>query len=268
MDDVVNESNPNRVGSSKHASYVQRDKLASAIIGLSLSDAMLEHVWETDSAKAMLDCISNVFQSYTLLNKLRARREFCTVAMKVGEKMLTYINRVQQLGSVLKSMNVKIDSKEMAMAIPNGLPQKYENIITTLDALGDNSDSFTLETVKSRLLQEEQRREQRRGYQTEQALYRKAVKSAQTRRNPIICFHCNRRGNAEDGCWDKHLALRPKYPPSRDSVQRQALVANTKEAKDGTEENLVCLLENTIVQLSSPTWYIDSGTSSHMTPDR
>lgn len=72
---------------------------------------MLEHVRKTDSAKAMLDYISNVFQHHTLQNKLRAIREFYTAAMRVGEKMLTYFNRVQQLGLLLKSMNVHINRK-------------------------------------------------------------------------------------------------------------------------------------------------------------
>lgn len=58
-------------------------------------------------------------------------------------------------------MDVEIDGNEMAMTTLNGLPVQYEILITALDALGDENKSFTLDTVKSQLLQEEQRREMR-----------------------------------------------------------------------------------------------------------
>ena len=101
----------------------------------------------------MLESIVYMFQKHTILDKLRARREFYTVTMQANEKMLTYINRVVHLSSILKSMSVQMDSEEISMAVLNGLPQKYDNIVTALDALGHES-TFTLEFVKSRLLQE------------------------------------------------------------------------------------------------------------------
>lgn len=53
-------------------------------------------------------------------------------------------------------MGVDIDSQEMTSAILNGLPSQSECIITTLDALGQKSEVFTLDIVKSRLFQEGQ----------------------------------------------------------------------------------------------------------------
>lgn len=53
------------------------------------------------------------------------------------------------------------DGQDMAVAILNGLLEQYENIITALDALGDDRKCLTLELVKSRLLQKEQRRDVR-----------------------------------------------------------------------------------------------------------
>ena len=56
-------------------------------------------------------------------------------------------------------MKVNIDDGEMAVAMLNGLPERFYPLITALDALGDDK-TFTLEFVKSRLLQEEQRYQQ------------------------------------------------------------------------------------------------------------
>ena len=51
--------------------------------------------------------------------------------------MLVYINRVRQMATVLTSMGVNIDDKEMAMAVLNGLPSSFQTLITALDAIGD-----------------------------------------------------------------------------------------------------------------------------------
>ncbi len=47
------------------------------------------------------------------------------------------------------------------MAVLNGLPERFDSLICALDALGNDNDTFTLEFVKSRLLQEEQRMKMR-----------------------------------------------------------------------------------------------------------
>ncbi len=135
--------------------WIRKDKTARMTIGLTLSDEMLKNVCHTVTALEMWQEICNVHQRHTLLNKLAARRDFYTATMKSGEKMLVYINRVRQMASVLESMGVAIDDKEMAMAVLNGLPKRFETIITALDAIGDDDPSFTFDKVRSRLLQEE-----------------------------------------------------------------------------------------------------------------
>lgn len=55
-------------------------------------------------------------------------------------------------------MGVESDSQKLDMVILNRLSPQFKSIITTLDALGENSELFTLDVVKGRLLKEEQRR--------------------------------------------------------------------------------------------------------------
>ena len=54
-------------------------------------------------------------------------------------------------------MGVEIGDKEMDMDVMNSLLSKYDSLIVALDALGNEDRIFTLDFVKSRLLQEEQR---------------------------------------------------------------------------------------------------------------
>lgn len=122
---------------------------------------MLKYFQGATIAKKMFENIHNFLQRHTLLYKLRAHRKIHTVEMRAGERVLSYIDRVQHLGSVLRSMDVDTDGGDMAMVILIGLPIQFEIVITALDAIGDENESFTLNLVKSRLLQEKQRREMR-----------------------------------------------------------------------------------------------------------
>lgn len=110
---------------------------------------MLEHVRECTTAKGMLHKITNLFQRHTLLYKFRARRKFYTIEMNRNKEILTNINRVQQPGTILKSMEVDIHGKGMTMAILNGLPSQYKILVTTLDAIEDGEDLFSMKIVKS-----------------------------------------------------------------------------------------------------------------------
>ncbi len=77
--------------------WIRKDKTARMIVGLTLSDEMLENVSHTSTALEMWEEICNVHQRHTLLNKLAARRDFYNATMKQGEKMLVYINRVRKM---------------------------------------------------------------------------------------------------------------------------------------------------------------------------
>ncbi len=99
-----------------------------AIIGLSLSDEHLEHVRDVSTPKDMWQCIVNIFERHTLLNKLAARRRFYTSTMQEDENILAFTNRIRQLASTLKSMGVNIDDKEMAVLnrLPETLQQSHQ----------------------------------------------------------------------------------------------------------------------------------------------
>lgn len=229
VDSVRFQPNTFQEGSPEYLQWIQCDKLASAVTGLSLSDDMLEHVRGVTSGKEMYEYICILFQRHTLLYKLRARRDFYTVKMNSGEKLSSYINRVQQLGQMLKAMDVNIDRKETAMAILNGLAPQYENIITTRDALGDDSSGFTLYVVKSQPLQEEERRDMSHINASEPVLFssnRFDFHPAQTH----FCSYCKRRGHTDDRCWDENPSLRHKqYNRPQTSQKVQAFLADTNK---------------------------------------
>ena len=202
--------------SDDRRTWLRGDNKAKAIIGFSLSDEYLEHVRDFETAKQMWEAIPKVFERHTLLNKLAARRRFYIVTMQNNEKMLAYINRVKQLAARLKSMNVDIDDKEMALVVLNGLLARFESLIEALDALGSEDRIFSLEFVKSRLLQEEQRAEMKEKPSSshKDSAHMNRVPGTGRPSRDMHCTNCSRSGHIASYCWGKDINGRRPTPPS------------------------------------------------------
>ena len=237
---IIESEVPDVSDSDDRRTWLRDDNKAKAIIGLSLSDEHLEHVWDCETAKQMWEAILNVFERHALLNKLAARRRFYTVTMQNNEKVLAYINRVKQLAARLKSMNVEIDDKEIAMAVLNGLPARFESLIVALEALGSEDKMLSLEFVKSRLLQEEQRAEMKdrpSSSNKDSALMNRVPSIGRTNRD-MQCTHCRRSGHTASHCWGKDNNGRRPPPPcfykSRKNQDRKpaAFVSHERDEKN------------------------------------
>lgn len=90
-----------------------------------------------------------------------------------------------------------------------GLLTKVERLIVAIDAVADN-EKLTLEFIKSRWLQEEQRMLHRKlsssGTHLDSALLNKSCSRARREFS-----HCRRAGHLVSRCWNKYLHLRPNH---------------------------------------------------------
>lgn len=252
-------------------SWTSKDNKAMAIIGLSLSDSHLEHVGEVKSALEMWKTIMDIFERHTLLNKLNARRKFYTATMSEDESVLSFITRIKHLASTLKGMNVSIDDAEMAMAVLNGLPDRFDSLICALDALGNDDESFSLDFVKKRVLQEEQRMKTRTDGVVAKAETEALVTSRAPggRRRPK-CDFCGKIGHITDRCYKQFPHLAPAgWSQPRSS--HPSVAAHMSDAHDADESEMhICLscVADTEGLKDSSIWVVDSACTSHMTFER
>lgn len=234
---------------------------------------MLEYVREASSAKELNDNMISAFQRHTLLNKLRVRRAFYIVETKHGEKLISYLNLVQQFSLVLKSMEVEIDNKSVSLAILKRLLTTYEYIITTLNKLENDNAPFRLDLVKIRLLQEEQHRDVRLAASTDTALFGSSEKqSHKTSSRPLTCSYGKRRGQLEETCWDKFPSLRARGSQGGSLDQAgQSFPASDVATSDGRNpvkvEKIVSLIALNESKAGCDERYIESCTSGHTTYD-
>lgn len=195
LDDVITDEGP-PTEVDKLEKWKKRDAKAKAVIGLTLSDDHLDHVRGVSTAAEMWNAITNVFQRRTLMNIVRARRDFYSAQMGDDERVLVYINRVRQLAADLKSMDVAVEDEDVAMSILSGLSERFEPLIVAIDTMTGDRE-LTLEFVKSRLLQEEQRLIDRGDISNRPD---SALVSKYENRN---CSYCKRNGHTEPYCWKK-----------------------------------------------------------------
>jgi len=258
LDDMLDEDGkPTDAETRELAVWKRRDTKASAIIGLTLESEQLEHVSGCKTTAEMWSTLQGVFQRKSVMNKMKARREFHTVAMNVGEGMLGYINRVRNLGENLKAMGGKVMEMDVAMSVLNGLTSKYENLLVALD--GKGGDELSLKLVKSRLLQEERR-------QADKSPVIKRIGDmalvganyrGQGRRgdlSKIECYYCHKFGHISHDC-----------PELKAKKQRQHKVAAIAADDGGNSNDAICLVGNAADSDDiSKSWLVDSAASEHL----
>lgn len=275
--------------SGTYVAWQKADAKARAIIGLTLSDTHLEQVQHASTAKQMWKLICDIFEKHTLLNKLAARRKFYTAKMNENEKVLVFAARVRQLAATLKSMSVVVEDSEMAMALLNGLPDRFDSLISALDAANIDEQKFTFDFVQSRCVQEEQRHAQRDldALKSSESAALFARKPGKTNRytSAETCVHCGKHKDSSR-CYKKFPHLAPVGHPARTHLDKPTSAGNKglvatriSEPSDSEDHFAVCLFSNTTSQnpaLKSLTgtgppvsnWIIDSGCTSHVTYNR
>jgi len=269
LDSHIDDSTRRPTDSAELEKWTKDDAKARAIIGLTLSDDHLEHVRECQTANDMWSTIIDLFQRKTLLNKLAARRRFYSAKMNDSEKAMAFISRIRQLASDCKAMDVDISDQDMAMTVLCGLPQKFEHLIVAIDAAADD-DTLTMDFVKSRLLQEEQRMTDRSDSKPSPSSALVMQQGETSSQNMNVCTHCGKPNHHESRCWKKYPHLRPKRGPSK---QSGLVVAGNKPMTDKDDhDSYVCLVSQVssdCVRLACEAdWIIDSGATAHICNDR
>lgn len=118
--------------------WTKNGKKVQGIVDLSISNGLLENVRAVPSTKEIWTAIKNIFEHYTLLNKISTRKKFYTATMTSSEFDLQFSNRVRKLAATLKFIDVQRTSSDMAIILLNSLPDDYDSLINAVDDVDED----------------------------------------------------------------------------------------------------------------------------------
>lgn len=176
--------------------FLHKQKLARAEIILRISPSQLPHVRDPDP-KVIWDNLRALHQSRGFASRLSLRRRFITMKKTDTQSIQSWVADVRRTAFQLSEIAVTVPDEDIILVLTAGLPPSYESFIISLDAV--SPDSLTLDSVVSRLLNEEAR-------QTISTIDSSTSALAATRfKTPIAqitCFKCQKKGHYQTHCPD------------------------------------------------------------------
>ena len=154
-----------RPSPSNAVNETRDDAKAKSVIGMTLGKDHADLFKQFNTDHEWWRTILELFQRETLPNKLMTRPRFYAAKMQSSDTVMAFISRVRQLSYYCKSLEISIHDKDAAITVLCGSPPEYENLIVAVDAVATDSTP-TLDFVKSRFLQEEQRKKERNEVQS------------------------------------------------------------------------------------------------------
>uniref|UniRef100_A0A2M4CV35 Putative pol polyprotein n=1 Tax=Anopheles darlingi TaxID=43151 RepID=A0A2M4CV35_ANODA len=225
--------------------WTKANTKAKAIIGLHIEDDQITLIRDCEDAKSAWEALKkfhdNVSEVY-LLKKLTS------LTLAEGQSMEQHLSTFSELIQRIGASGESIPRKWQVAMLLCSLPPSYDPLTTAIELT--NINELTVESVKSKLLAEAEKRKERAG--NIESENEKAMRSEVFHRNKkpagVVCYNCNKPGHLKRNC----RLLR------NDEAKR---VENNNEKP--AEE---CAF--TISQEEATEWYVDSGASRHMTGNK
>jgi hypothetical protein len=157
------------------------------------------------SAKDIWKSLTDKYEDRNLQNVIFLRRRFLNSKQETNESVEDFIDKVEMLREELETVHtVEVTDEDTAMTILSGLLPAYENFVQCLTI---NIKTAKLEDVKSSLINEEKRRQEKKidkktiSSENEQIFYIKTKKGkGKWNKSDKQCDNCEKFGHYAKDC--------------------------------------------------------------------
>jgi hypothetical protein len=183
-------------GEGQAAEAAATDAQAKAVIALCVADHLLVTVDKAASARAAWADLQAIFQSKSVAQMQRTRRDFNSLKLQPGESITDYISRAETLRSSMELAGQQVDDNAFTMTLLDGLPKDYFPVVTIIES---SVNLPSLSEVRGTLLRaEEQLAKDRRGSPASSDGEAVVVNMAGSKIKG--CWSCGRPGHIKNNC--------------------------------------------------------------------
>ena len=169
--------------------------------------------------------------------------------------MEVHLKEMKEITDKLASIGAPISEEDQVVTLLGSVPSSYSTLVTALEA---RVDDLRLDFVQQALVHEEQKRKGQESDASPSNQRDAALVGASKRerpRTPLVCWKCDEVGHTQRYC--------PKDKTSRSQHKAKAAEEQSNELANGEGAFVV---PGNLPGMDR--WLIDSGASSHMTPQR
>lgn len=142
---------------AKLAKWNKLERKALQIIGLNIDKSQLIHITKCKTGSEAWKALKEQHKRDTLGAKIRLMRKLFKMNLASGASMRTHLNEITKYIDELHDMGEELKENIQLAIIMSSLNKDYDTLITGLEAWDDGK--LKLHTVKSKLLEEWERRE-------------------------------------------------------------------------------------------------------------
>jgi hypothetical protein len=242
--------------------WQRKNRRAFAIISLGVSDTLVEHIRDLDTATAAWTALTKLYEDKSFANRYYLQRKLLQTKKDADESMHTYLHRVASSVAQFKAIGGDFSEEQSIMVLLQGLDDSWDHFVTALES---GSSVLTLDFVKTRLLHEEQKRQETETHEAS-AMALKANSSATTATG-IKCYRCGGMGHIKAVC----PSPKPRMPPHANLSHRRpraiaapATITQAMEPPQNASEP-VALMSGAMAKDSI---FVDSGAEPSMSPNK
>lgn len=236
----------------RSAEWIEKDDLTLQTIGYLMEDPQMRIIKDAKTAQEAWRMLKKYYTQDSSVGKVALIKKLSKLQLDEGGDMRIFLTEMEELFEKLENAGARIDEDIKAAFMLAGLPDSYESTVSSIQG---RMKVFTVNFVKTKLLEEYGRRQNKTNVDDKAMMARKIQPYPRSNDVKRTCYACGSENHLVRDC-DAVKRVRGECSKAG-GKQSSALSARVSVDDD------LCLAA--IQEESEQDWYLDSGASVHMT---